>query len=99
MSRVRISAEASADLDEIWFHIAKDNPANADRYLDKLLDVANSLLAEYPHAGRAREELGPGLRSIAIGNYLLFHAITEDGVSIVRVIHGARDLDAIFGVD
>jgi toxin ParE1/3/4 len=99
MSIVRISAEASADLDEIWFYIAKDSSTNADRFLDRLLDLTNTLLADHPRAGRAREEFGPGLRSIAIGKYLVFYTVNQDEVDIVRVIHGARDLGAIFGVD
>jgi len=33
----------------------------------------------------------PGFR-----NYLIFYLPTEDGLEIQRVLHGSRDLDAIF---
>jgi toxin ParE1/3/4 len=68
MSRIRISAEASADLDDIWSYIAKDSPANADRFLDRILRTATTL-SERPRAGRMRDELGLGLRSFPVGNY------------------------------
>jgi plasmid stabilization system protein ParE len=29
-------------------------------------------------------------------NYLIFHIPTDYGIHIVRVLHGARDLDALF---
>ena len=42
--------------------------------------------------GRPVEHLLPGLRSIPVGNYLIFHRPEEDGVLIVRIIHGARQI-------
>jgi toxin ParE1/3/4 len=92
MSRVEFSAEAAADLDEIWFRIAQDSPERADRMLDRIHEVAHMTLAPHPEAGRAREELGLGLRSFAVKNYLLFYTVADGGIDIVRVLHGARDL-------
>jgi len=56
-------------------------------------------LGEIPNAGRARPELRSGLRSLAHGNYILFYTVEPGIVWIQRVIHGARDLDAVFGDD
>jgi len=49
--------------------------------------------------GRARDELEVGLRSFPVGRYAIFYLPIPDGVEIVRVLHGARDLDAIFHPD
>jgi toxin ParE1/3/4 len=46
--------------------------------------------------GRERNELVPGLRSFPIGRYMIFYEPLPDGVVIVRVLHGARDIDTQF---
>ena len=61
------------------------------------VDKALSNLARFPGMGPARDELLPGLRSYPIGNYVLFYRRAASGVELVRVIHGARELDDFFG--
>lgn len=97
MTRLRISAEAVADLDDIWFHIAEDSAINADRFLDELLASVSDTLSTAPFAGRSREELAVGLRSFPFANYLIFYRIEKDDVEIARIIHGKRDLGRAFG--
>jgi plasmid stabilization system protein ParE len=31
--------------------------------------------------------------------YVIYYTPVEDGVEIERVLHGARDVDSVFGVD
>jgi len=41
-----------------------------------------------------------GLRAWPIDgfrNHLVFYRPTDEGVDIVRVLHGARDIEALFG--
>lgn len=97
MTSVRISEAAESDLDAIWLHIAGDNPLNADHFLDRLVSSIVNTLATAPLAGRAREEFGEGLRSFPFETYLVFYRLHQDAVEVVRIIHGARDLGAIFG--
>jgi toxin ParE1/3/4 len=56
-------------------------------------------LADFPQIGTRRDELKAGLRSQPVGNYLIFYFPLEDGIDIVRVLHGSRDVDAIFHQD
>jgi len=49
--------------------------------------------------GRLRDELADGLRSFPVGRYVIFYRPIPKGIEIVRVLHGARDLDAIFRSD
>ena len=49
-----------------------------------------------PGIGRARPELRPDLRSFAVGRYVIFYRATREGIEVVRVIHGMRDIDRIF---
>ncbi|MGH9831991.1 MAG: type II toxin-antitoxin system RelE/ParE family toxin [Blastocatellia bacterium] len=96
MLKVIRSPEAAEDLLEIWQYTADDNEAAADKLLDEI-DRASKMLARNPQAGRDRPELAPRLRSFPVGRYILFYRPIDDGVEIVRVLHGSRDIDSIFG--
>lgn len=91
MNQLRVTHDAERDLDEIWLYIARDNIAAADRLLDELTSRFR-LLASSPRAGRLRDDLRPGLRSLAVGNYVIFYRLGKSRVRILRVIHGARDI-------
>ena len=90
MSLYRIARAAQGDLDEIWCHIGSFDVRAADHWLDAV-EQRFRMLAMQPRAGQARPDLAPDLRFLPVGNYLIFHRPIEDGVEIVRVIHGARD--------
>ena len=48
--------------------------------------------------GRARDEdFGLGCRSFAVGEYVIVYCIEAEDVLILRVAHGRRDLEALFG--
>lgn len=46
--------------------------------------------------GRRRDELLPSLRSFPVEDYLIFYRSIEDGIDILRVVSGYRDLEALF---
>jgi toxin ParE1/3/4 len=75
--------------------IAADNPAQADDFID-LIDAKFQNLSRQPGLGRRREELAAGLRSFPVGRYVIFYLQVQDCLQIVRVLHGARDVDAVF---
>lgn len=54
------------------------------------------MLANNPLIGRERPEFRPDLRSYGVGSYIIFYRQIAAGIEIMRVVHGARDLDAIF---
>jgi plasmid stabilization system protein ParE len=59
----RVAPEAEAELDNIWYYVAKESGsiAVADRLIDSITERFN-LLACHPHIGRHRDEdLRPGL--------------------------------------
>jgi plasmid stabilization system protein ParE len=49
--------------------------------------------------GRRRDEdLRPGLRSFPADDYVIIHRIVEGGVVLIlHVVHGRRDIVALFG--
>lgn len=95
MAVYRLSALARDDLDIIWRYIARDNLAAADRLVDAIIQQLR-LLAENPRMGRERHDMGPAMRSHSVGRYLIFHRPIDGGIEVVRILHGARNIRAIF---
>jgi toxin ParE1/3/4 len=88
-----LQPRAKADISEIWEFIAEDSDDQADAFID-LIDQKFQLLAQKSGLGRRREELAEGLRSFPVGRYVIFYLPIPGGVQIVRVLHGARDIEA-----
>ena len=42
--------------------------------------------------GRQRDELMPDLRSFPAWRYVVYDLASADGIELVRVLHGARDI-------
>jgi toxin ParE1/3/4 len=99
MSEFRLSPEAEAELDDIWLHIARESGSIdiATRVVENITQDF-WLLARYPYLGRSRDEdLRPGLRSFLVGEYHIIHRIIEDDVVLIlHVVHGSRDIIALF---
>ncbi|SJM92867.1 Plasmid stabilization system protein [Crenothrix polyspora] len=94
MPRLLQRPEAESDLDEIWWYIAQDSPNNADSFLDRIQKQC-VVLVDFPHMGTNRDEITTGLRSQPVGNYLIFYFPLDDGIEIIRVFHGSRDIDSL----
>jgi toxin ParE1/3/4 len=88
-----LQPRAKADISEIWEFIADDSEDLADAFID-LIDLKFQLLAQKSGLERRREELAEGLRSFPVGHYVIFDLPIPAGVQIVRVLHGARDIEA-----
>jgi toxin ParE1/3/4 len=95
VSQLRISPRASDDLLKIWNYIADESEANADAFIDKIYETME-LLARQPGLGRHRDELAPGIQSFPVGRYIIFYRVVAGAIEIVRVLHGARDIENIF---
>ena len=92
MQEARFTPTARLDLLEAWIHIADNSLSAADRVIDSITAAA-TLLATQPMMGRARPELGKDVRSIPTDTpYILFYRSDSDRVTVLRVIHHARDL-------
>jgi toxin ParE1/3/4 len=83
MTRLVITPSAAADLDDIFHYITNERPQAAIDLLDRL-EAASRLIAGRPGLGRARPELGLGLRSHAVGTYLILYRAEPGRVLIVR---------------
>ena len=61
-----VTQEADQDLDHIEEYIGNDNPAAAEKFIQRLTDRFEQL-ADHPRIGRERTEYGTGVRSVAEG--------------------------------
>jgi toxin ParE1/3/4 len=95
----RVAPQAAADLDGIWYYVATESGSIevANQLIDSITDRF-SLLASHPYLGRARaDDFGVGSRSFPVGEYVIVYCVEDDEVLILRVAHGRRDLEALFG--
>jgi len=92
---LRLSDQAREDLTEIWLYIANDSVQAADTFVDLLFSKCR-LLCAAPEMGRSRENLLPGVRSLAFRRYLIFYRSLPNALEIVRILSAYRDVDALF---
>jgi toxin ParE1/3/4 len=62
----------------------------------RLIDAKARLLAQSPHIGQGVPDLAANLRRFPVGAYLIFYEGGAGGTDVVRILHGARDIEAIF---
>jgi toxin ParE1/3/4 len=98
MTRYVVSPQSRTDMKEICQFIARDSRLAAGR-IRRLFYEKFKFLARHPLVGQARPELGADLRSFSAGNYVIFFRPITDGIQVVRVLHGSRDITAIFDVE
>ncbi len=93
--KASLTPQAEADLEGIGDRIADGNPARAVTYVRELRERVERI-GEFPHAGPPRPQWGDGIRIAVHGKYLIVYRVRDETVQILRVVHGARDLDALF---
>lgn len=90
-----LTSEAKNDLERICDYIAQDNPARADSFVDELIGKIR-LIAETPQGFPLVPRYAHlGIRRRVYGAYLIFYRVEADRVSILHILHGARDYEAL----
>lgn len=91
---------AERDLEEMAVYIGRSSRPAAGRFLRAAAGTFERL-ASMPGLGGSRPLTNPvlqGLRSHPVRgfpNHVIFYLPTGDGIEVVRVLHGARDIDTI----
>jgi len=89
------------ELWEIWKFIAWDNPDAATQVIDAAR-ASFRILAENPSIGIKRRLRNKRLHEIrswpvsGFANYVIFYRPLADGIMVLHLYHGARDIDALF---
>lgn len=95
----RLAPRAEADLDDIWYYVATESGSleTANRLIDTITERFVAL-ASFPFLGRSRnEDIGLGYRRLAVGEYVIVYCIENEDVLVLRVVHGRRELERLFG--
>ncbi len=98
MTRVAFSAAARIDRREITaYTVERFGLAQARRLRDRL-EATLDILAESPGIGRTHSDLDPPGRSfrylVALRTLIIVYEPSDDGIRVVRLLHGARHLAA-----
>ena len=99
--RISKTPQAKLDLAEQARYIAADNLDAALRFLDAA-ERDFTLLSSTPFAGAKREFRRKDMANVrcwpirGFENYLVFYRPTHLGIEVLRVLHGARDIGAVF---
>ena len=93
MARAIFLPDASQDLLDIWHHIASQHEdlAAADRMLLDLRAAAERY-ASHPLLGQLCPDLDDHVRCFVVKSVVGLYLPVDDGIEVIQVIHGARDL-------
>jgi len=97
-----VQPQAARDAEGIYAYIAKDNVDAARRFniavadtLITLRDKPHPGIAFRPRSGRLTELRWNRVRGFK--NYLIFYRSEAGRIVVVRILHGARDIEGMLG--
>lgn len=88
--KVLWTEQAWTRLAEIEAFIARDNPAAASKFVDKLIERGDALVRHPDRGRKLREMPGAGLRELVVGNYRLIYRVTSRAIEVLTVFEGHR---------
>lgn len=98
MARLRYTAAARDDLVSISRYVADQSGSRAlaERFTGRLRAKCREIAGSPIRLGRPRPNLVRDVRSLTVGNYMIFFRYVGDVVEIVNVFEGHRDIEALF---
>ena len=84
----------------IWgvIYLGRYSVKAAGKLFDRIRQRAK-LVASFPDTGKSYNDLIPGLREFMVDDYIVFYIRVGDGIEVLRVISGYRDLRSVFEAD
>lgn len=96
MRRIVYAPEAEAHLTRLYRYIAVEaSPVIARDFTDAIVDQCESL-NHFPNRGTPRDDLRPGLRTIAFRRRVVIaYAVATDAVTIIGIFYGGQNYEAV----
>ena len=100
MSSIKRTPKAKQDLLEHVLYLARINPDIAERFIEAS-ETAFEKLAQMPRKGQQQKFKSPELAGTrrwfipGFDRYLVFYRPIKGGIEILRVLHGAQNIDAV----
>ncbi len=95
MASYLFSEAAVKDLNQICEFIGRTNVKAASKLFDYIRQKCK-LVASFPNMGKDYSQIRQNLRGFIVDDYIVFYYPREDGIDIVRVAYGRRNLKALF---
>jgi toxin ParE1/3/4 len=83
---------AQKDLELIGDYIARDNPRRALTFIREIRQQCK-VISSRPMTYRPRSEIGVDIRCCVFGRYSIYFIVSDSRVRIVRILHGAMDIE------
>ncbi len=96
-AKYRVRSRAWADIESIYIYLGLHSPQAASLFIDRCIHTF-AWLASVPRVGRVWNSPVPRLKGIRVWsvsgfpNHLIFYRPGSNGILILRVLSGARDL-------
>lgn len=91
----RVTRQADQDIVAIYsWSVRNFGQSQAERYYIDLC-LAFDLIAANPLLSRERPEIDPPVRLYSCRSHLIVYRIDQDGVLILRVLHGRQDWERV----
>jgi len=93
--------QAERDIEECFVFIAEDNLDTGVYFLAAVEDSLEQL-TKFPLLGREREFQDRRFQNVRMWrvkgfeSYLIFYAVTENQIEIIRVLHSSRNIEELF---
>jgi len=94
--RVKLSRAAERDLEEIAAYIAAQASPRVALNVVRRLRAKAALLRENPYLGAEDERIGNRRKLLERPYIIAYRVVNASEVNVLRVVHGARDLPAVF---
>jgi toxin ParE1/3/4 len=96
MAEITWTEPALEDVRAIVAFVGRDSPGYAQRLADRIMQAPESLAAFPRLGGMVPEFEQDDIREVIVRPYRVIYQLREDKVFVVAVIHGSRDLPAVF---
>jgi plasmid stabilization system protein ParE len=96
MARLVVTATADADIRAIQLDLIRAAGLHTAEKYTALFERIFDLLADFPQSGSNRSSFGKDIRIGIVSPYLVIYRYreTSDTVTVLRVIHGRRNVTA-----
>ncbi len=88
-----LTPRARADIEDIWDYTAAHwNVRQAETYI-RHIQAAIEAVADEPGIARSCAEVRKGYFKFPAESHIVFFRLTQDGVEVVRILHGRMDFE------
>ena len=92
---VRLSREADRDVLDILLYTRRAWGAKQQATYETVMIQALEMLSQHPQAGRPRDDLFPGCRSIQVEQHIMYyHQPKAAEIVVRRILHRRQDASA-----